>query len=284
MNSKVYRIILSCFISFFCISLFGQTKKNVSVQWVVVDDDEAATISYSPKMITGKNGHHFVWIKTVYHTNEWQRYLARKIGSRVPIAMTKTKAEYDDIYSYVRVRQVICYNKAGKQIYDTGDDLSAGWGPVNASDPVGIVGEYIERENSRNPFRTENRTSRTEEKTKEAVVQSEPPKKEETKVYDEVEQMPSFPGGIAALMSFLSNNINYPKEAFENGIQGRVVCTFVVERDGSITDIRVVRGVHPLLDKEARRVLQQMPCWIPGKQNGDAVRVKFTVPVTFRLQ
>ena len=121
-------------------------------------------------------------------------------------------------------------------------------------------------------------------KAKEVIAQPEPPKEEETKVFDVVEQMPSFPGGQAALMSYLSNNIKYPQIAMENGVQGRVVCTFVVERDGSITDIRVVRGVDPSLDKEAIRVLKSMPHWIPGKQNGSAVRVKFTVPVTFKLQ
>ena len=121
-------------------------------------------------------------------------------------------------------------------------------------------------------------------KAKEVIAQPEPPKEEETKVFDVVEQMPSFPGGQAALMSYLSNNIKYPQIAMENGVQGRVVCTFVVERDGSITDIRVVRGVDPSLDKEAIRVLKSMPHWIPGKQNGSAVRVKFTVLVTFKLQ
>jgi protein TonB len=85
-------------------------------------------------------------------------------------------------------------------------------------------------------------------------------------------------------MSWLGSNIKYPVVAEENGVQGRVVCTFVVERDGSITDVKVVRGVDPSLDKEAVRVLKAMPKWIPGKQNGTSVRVKFTVPVLFRLQ
>lgn len=115
------------------------------------------------------------------------------------------------------------------------------------------------------------------------VIADEKPKEEETKVFDVVEQMPEFPGGAAALMKWLSDNIKYPSIAEENGIQGRVVCTFVVERDGSVTDIQVARSVDPSLDKEAIRVLKKMPKWIPGKQNGSAVRVKYTVPVTFRL-
>ena len=102
--------------------------------------------------------------------------------------------------------------------------------------------------------------------------------------FDMVEQMPTFPGGQQELMSYLGKNIKYPTIAQENGTQGRVIIQFVVERDGSITDVRVARGVDPYLDKEAVRVVKSMPKWIPGKQNGKAVRVKFTVPVMFRLQ
>ena len=121
-------------------------------------------------------------------------------------------------------------------------------------------------------------------KGKEVIAQAEPPKEEETKVFDVVEVMPSFPGGQAALFEWLSKNIKYPVVAEENGVQGRVIVTFVVERNGSITDVQVVKSVDPSLDKEAVRVVKAMPHWIPGKQNGSAVRVKFTVPVTFRLQ
>lgn len=121
-------------------------------------------------------------------------------------------------------------------------------------------------------------------KVTDKVVDEVPPVREETKVWDVVEQMPSFKGGDQALMNYLTKSIHYPAIAEENGIQGRVVCTFVVERDGSITDIKVVRSVDPSLDKEAVRVLKAMPKWIPGKQNGSAVRVKFTLPVTFKLQ
>ena len=104
------------------------------------------------------------------------------------------------------------------------------------------------------------------------------------KVFDVVEEMPSFPGGQGALMSFLSSNIKYPVVAQENGVQGRVIVGFVVERDGSITDVKVMRSVDPSLDREAQRVIKAMPKWKPGKQNGSAVRVKYTVPVVFRLQ
>ncbi len=122
-------------------------------------------------------------------------------------------------------------------------------------------------------------------KAKEEIA-TEPvkPKEEENKVFDVVEQMPSYPGGNGALMQYLSSHIKYPVIAEENGIQGRVICTFVVERDGSITDVRIAKSVDPSLDKEAMRVVSSMPKWIPGKQNGSAVRVKYTLPVTFRLQ
>jgi len=115
-----------------------------------------------------------------------------------------------------------------------------------------------------------------------------PPKPKEEEATEEifvvVEEQPEFPGGQAALMKFLSDNIRYPVIAQENGIQGRVICSFVVEKDGSITDVQVVRGVDPSLDKEAVRVIQSMPKWKPGKQRGKPVRVRFTLPIVFRLQ
>ena len=105
-----------------------------------------------------------------------------------------------------------------------------------------------------------------------------------TKIFDVVEEMPSFPGGNGALMSYLASNIKYPVVAQENGVQGRVIVSFVVERDGSISDVRVARSVDTSLDREAQRFVKSMPRWKPGKQNGSAVRVKYTVPVVFRLQ
>ena len=123
-------------------------------------------------------------------------------------------------------------------------------------------------------------------KAKEDIAAPEPPKHvvEETKIFTVVEQMPMFPGGDAALMGYLRDNMHYPTVAAENGVQGRVVVGFVVERDGSITDVNVIRSVDPSLDREAMRVVKSMPRWTPGKQNGSAVRVKYQVPVAFRLQ
>lgn len=121
-------------------------------------------------------------------------------------------------------------------------------------------------------------------KAVEEIAAPEPPKDEEeqNKIFEVVEQQPQFPGG--SVNGWLADHIKYPVVAAENGISGRVVVQFVVERDGSVSQVKVVRGVDPSLDKEAQRVISSMPKWIPGKQNGQAVRSRFTVPVTFRLQ
>jgi protein TonB len=103
-------------------------------------------------------------------------------------------------------------------------------------------------------------------------------------IFTIVEDAPQFPGGEGEMLKFLYSSIRYPVIAQENGIQGRVTCTFVINRDGSIVDAQVVRGVDPSLDKEALRVINSMPKWSPGKQRGKPVRVKFTLPVTFKLQ
>lgn len=102
-------------------------------------------------------------------------------------------------------------------------------------------------------------------------------------VFDVVEEMPQYPGGPQALFKFLGENVQYPAEAEKAGIQGRVIATFVVEKDGSISQPTIVKSVDPLLDAEAIRVISAMPNWIPGKQNGKVVRVKYTVPLSFNL-
>ncbi|MCD8271032.1 MAG: TonB family protein [Parabacteroides sp.] len=103
-------------------------------------------------------------------------------------------------------------------------------------------------------------------------------------VFTMVEKMPKFPGGQNALIEFLAKTIQYPTDAQEKGLQGRVTCAFIVNKDGSISDLEVIRGLDPSLDAEALRVLGEMPKWIPGTQRGQTVNVKYTVPVTFRLQ
>ncbi|WP_455591978.1 energy transducer TonB [Bacteroides sp.] len=116
---------------------------------------------------------------------------------------------------------------------------------------------------------------------KQVVTQAEPAKEE---VFDMVEQMPTFPGGSAELMKYIAEHLKYPAIAQENGTQGRVICQFVIGKDGQVRDVDVVRSLDPYCDKEAIRVIKSLPRWIPGKQNGKAVSVKYTVPIVFKLQ
>jgi protein TonB len=104
------------------------------------------------------------------------------------------------------------------------------------------------------------------------------------KVFDVVEQMPEYPGGMQAMLDYLSANIKYPADALKQKVEGRVIASFVVETDGSVSDIKLHKKVFPSLDSEAVRVIEGMPRWIPGKQKGKAVRVKYTIPVIFRLK
>ncbi len=112
-----------------------------------------------------------------------------------------------------------------------------------------------------------------------------PEEPDTTQVFGDIaEQMPMFPGGDRKLMEYLASSMQYPPECEESCVQGRVVVTFLVERDGSISNAKVVKSVHPLLDAEALRVVEGMPKWMPGRQNGVTVAVKYTIPVTFRLK
>jgi protein TonB len=120
----------------------------------------------------------------------------------------------------------------------------------------------------------------------EVVVEKPVEKKEEKKeeIFRSVEQMPQFPGGDAALMKYLSSHINYPPMAAENNVQGKVILQFVVEKDGRVGEVKVARSVDKDLDKEAIRVVKSLPKFTPGRQNGQPVRVWYTLPVTFKLQ
>lgn len=118
------------------------------------------------------------------------------------------------------------------------------------------------------------------------LVKKEMPKTldSEEQIFFIVEDMPEFPGGEMALRTFIANNIEYPAIAQENGIQGRVYVTFVVTKDGSVANASIARGVDPSLDKEALRVVNNLPKWTPGKQRGQMVNVSYTVPINFALQ
>lgn len=136
--------------------------------------------------------------------------------------------------------------------------------------------------------KTEEVNFTTEDTKEEVKIQQielpEEPEEEIEEVFMVVEEMPEFPGGMAKLMKYFSDNVRYPVVAAENGIQGRVICQFTVWKDGTIRDIVVVKGVDKALDKEAVRLIENMPNWKPGKQRGKAVSCKYTVPVSFRLQ
>ena len=106
---------------------------------------------------------------------------------------------------------------------------------------------------------------------------------ENNPVFINVDPVPVFPGGQAALMKFINENLRYPAAAIENGIQGRVVVQFVIKKDGSVGDVKVIRGIDPTLDQEAIRVCKTLPKFIPGKQNGIPVNVWFTLPIIFNL-
>jgi protein TonB len=132
---------------------------------------------------------------------------------------------------------------------------------------------------------TEGTNDLNKQVVKEMVIAEEKPVEEE-KVYNiaVIEQQPMFPGGQEAMYKWLSEHINYPAAASEEGVQGRVVVEFIITKTGAVENVHVVRGRHPALDKEAVRVVKAMPKWTPGRNNGQAVKVTYTLPVSFKLQ
>ena len=153
-----------------------------------------------------------------------------------------------------------------------------------------LEAERIAKEKAEQKAKAEAEKARMEAEKKskaeaeKARKEAEQKAKEEDNIHISVEKMPEFPGGKEAFGRFLSRNLKYPLLAQENGIEGRVVCRFVVNKDGSISDIEVVKGVEESLDQEVIRVLKLMPKWIPGRQGGKVVRVKFTQGIRFKLQ
>jgi len=127
-------------------------------------------------------------------------------------------------------------------------------------------------------------TVKSTTKTSEITDERSDPKKVFTgKVYDLVDEMPSFPGGLEELYKWIDNNVQYPAVARENGIEGRVILKFIVEKDGSLSDSTVIHSVHPMVDREALRLVGQMPKWNPGKRAGIPVRVRYCLPIKFKL-
>lgn len=156
--------------------------------------------------------------------------------------------------------------------------------PAPIADQLNVVDDDIELD-EQVIISSEDDQSQVQQQTYVAPAPVEEVEEEaEEQIFTVVEKNPEFPGGAAALMKYLRDNINYPVIAQENGISGRVICEFVVNRDGSIVDAKVLRGVDPSLDKEALRVVNSMPKWNPGEQRGKPVRVRFTLPVQFKLE
>ena len=157
--------------------------------------------------------------------------------------------------------------------------------PPPQAPPAEEVLEIIE-----NDSKVEESTIQASDDTNAAVevkytpVEVEEEEVDEQEIFTIVEEMPEYPGGIAAAMKWIANELKYPAIAQENGVQGRVTVRFTINADGSVVDPVILRGVDPHLDKEALRVIGKMPKWKPGKQRGKPVRVKYTVPVNFRLQ
>ena len=161
---------------------------------------------------------------------------------------------------FVPVAALLAAACAGNQKQDTAEG--------GAMDEVAVVGYAVDS--------VEKQPAANMDVTAENLIQGE--------VYDMVEVAPQFPGGSKELMSWLGQNLRYPVKAQEAGKQGRVVLQFVITKEGKVADIKVMRGVSPELDEEAVRVIKAMPAWTPGKQDGQAVNVRYTLPVTFRLQ
>ena len=133
---------------------------------------------------------------------------------------------------------------------------------------------------------TEKTTPAVKSTTKTGKITAErsaPKKVFKGKVYDLVDEMPSFPGGLEELYKWIDNNVQYPAIAWENGIEGRVILKFIVEKDGSLRDSTVIHSVHPMLDREALRLVGQMPKWNPGKRAGVPVRVRYCLPMKFKI-
>lgn len=153
-------------------------------------------------------------------------------------------------------------------------------------EPEQVENSVISDDSFAHASETEKVTSAVKSTTKTGKITAErsaPKKVFKGKVYDLVDEMPSFPGGLEELYKWIDNNVQYPAVARENGIEGRVILKFIVEKDGSLSDSTVIHSVHPMVDREALRLVGQMPKWNPGKRAGIPVRVRYCLPIKFKL-
>ena len=226
-------------------------KSEMLFEWIELGKDDDFTYALK-RQLRGQSGSFSE--KTNKHYDNV--YLKSRKGTYKDNKVTNRQSSkvYDDLLEIIKEKQLKQNETTPKQPQFEEDD---------------IIDTDVD--NNYSPVETVNKGTTTKEE-------------EGTMVFDVVDEMPQFPGGPQALFEYLSKSIKYPIVAEDNGAQGRIIVSFIVERDGSITDVKVVKSVDPPLDQEAIRVVKAMPRWIPGKQNGSTVRVKYTVPVTFRLQ
>ena len=237
------------------------------LQFMVLSKSGKVLLEFKSEML-------FEWID-LSNGDDFTDALKRQLRIQSGSIYEKSNRRPDKVYSITGRKTNKETNRQSSKVYD---------------DLLAVIKEKQRKQKEETPkqsqFEDDDRIDTDVEKNYSPVetVKKETPAKEETKVFDVVEEMPQFSGGPQALFEYLSKSIKYPVEAEKNDIQGRVIVTYVVECDGSITDVNVVKSVDPSLDQEAIRVVKAMPRWIPGKQDGKPVRVKYTVPVTFRLQ
>jgi TonB family protein len=161
---------------------------------------------------------------------------------------------------------------------------SKAYSPASSSANKDVIYEKSNEATEETDFVDDVDESQSDYSSNETAMNEETSISDGNSIDDVKEVMPEFPGGPQALMDYLKSNVIFPKVAEDDGIQGRVVVSYVVDIDGSITDVQVVQSVHPALDKEAMRVVRNMPKWIPGKHDGKAVQVKYSLPINFYYQ
>ena len=230
----------------------------------VFDDKELDYYAYS-QCDKDEQDNYMLWTKQVIKPEQlqsWRKRLVIEMQSNDFMALSYIVQLFKFDFENKRycIASLVYHNADGKVIYEDNDILSL-WRYIQ---PETYIEKYYQV--ARRYANSQSKTSKQSDYT--------------GKVYDVVEQMPSFPGGNEALMKFIKDNITYPDP--EACVQGRVVVKFIVERDGSISHAQIARSLDPIFDKEALRVVNNMPKWIPGKQNGKTVRVSYNVPVSFR--
>lgn len=230
----------------------------------VFDDKEMDYYAYS-QCDKDEQDNYMLWTKQVIKPEQlqsWRKRLVIEMQSNDFMALSYIVQLFKFDFENKRycIASLVYHNADGKVIYEDNDILSF-WRYIQ---PETFVEKY---------FQVAKRFANSQSKTSKQSDYT-------GKVYDVVEQMPSFPGGNEALMNFIKENITWPD--VQDCVQGRVVVKFIVERDGSISHAQIARSLDPLFDKEALRVVNNIPKWNPGKQNGKTVRVSYNVPVSFR--